>query len=80
MGEDYPEIKGSTETACVLVREYLPEYYDVLFESIGSINQKDGKKLIGSWPIGAIGNVKRCEALTEAISRVNQLIQPTTLF
>lgn len=78
MGEDYPEIKHSTAPAYQLVRDYLPEYYDVLFSAIGSVNPKDGRNLIGSWPVGLDGNIKRCEALAEAIKRVSLLINENT--
>ena len=82
MINDYPEIKNiPAYSSTDLVRELLPEYYEVLRASLASINARDGKTLIGCWPVGDAGNIKRCEALTEAISRVNILItDKATLF
>lgn len=79
MADDYPEIGGSTAPSDNIVKEYLPEYYDVLKERRAST--VPGSKAIYSWPTNAEGNAARCEALAEAIARVSLLItDKPTLF
>ena len=72
---DYPdELRYDRRTYDTLVKEYLPEYYEVLKMLNGEEDKKRGVVVIHAWRVNAEGHEARCNALKEAIRRVSLII------